>query len=296
MTSQSKVTLILLAAIMLTRSSLSFQLAPSVIFAARQRTASSGPLIDTARYLSTENKETNTGSSADIDASIEVDVKFSRDTPESTVNLDSAGTIATETSDKAVTNTVNERLMAELKAQEKEEKYGAKSSIGKKLRLVDGYGRPRKSDAEIQAAIEQARDLNGVNPAVALTGSFFALGVAAGLWYATGQLGNFFALHPVETDVYFVQRSAQVVRNVSMGLISLASGFFGVTGFGIFLLGVRVSYGVMTGELDPTPIKRNQQVQKDKVDMKNMLDLMTNKKPGRRGGRGGGSDSNMFGL
>lgn len=284
MTSESKIKLLMLAAMMLNRSGLSFQLATSIC--ARQTTSSSaGLLIDTARYLTTENKDTDTGS----------DIKFSRDTPESVVNLDNQGLDETAIPDKAVTNTVNERLMAELKAQEKEEKYGAKSSAGKKLRIVDGYGRPRKTDAEIQAAIAQVRDLNGVNPLVALTGSFFALGVAAALWYATGKLGAFWALHPVTSDVYFVQRSAGVVRNVSMGLVSLAAGFYGVTGLGIFLLGVRVAYGVITGELDPTPIKQNQQVRADKVDMKNMLDLMTNKKPGRRGGRGG-SDSNMFGL
>lgn len=290
--------LILLAAILLTKSGHSFQLAaPSIV--TRQTETLSRPVMDTARYLSTENKEADTSSnSADVDSSTQADVKFSRDTPESTVNLDDDVGDKTPT-DKAVTNTVNERLMAELKAQEQQEKYGARSSIGNKLRMMDGYGRPRKSDAEIKAAIEAARDLNGVNPVVALTGSLFALGVAAGLWYATGQLASFFTLHPVTSDVYFVQRSAGLIRNVSMGLVSLASGFFGVTGLGIFLLGVRVSYGVMKGELDPTPIKRNQQVRTDKVDMKNMLDLMTNKKPGRRGGRGGGSDdnnSNMFGL
>ena len=95
----------------------------------------------------------------------------------------------------------------------------------------------------------------------------------------------------MDSEVYFVIRSAQVVRNVAMGLISLASGFFGVTGLGIFLLGVRVAYGVTTGELDPTPIKQNQ---KEKVDMPNVWDLMLNKKPGRRGG--GHSDNNPFGI
>ena len=141
------------------------------------------------------------------------------------------------------------------------------------------------------AFIEKARDLNGVNPVVCIVGSLFALGVAAGLWYATQTLGAFFASHPVESTVYFVQRSSQVVRNISMGLISLASGFFGVTGLGIFMLGVRVAYGVMTGELDPTPIKQNQS---EKIDMPNVWDLMLNKKPGRRGG--GSNDNNPFGI
>jgi hypothetical protein len=212
----------------------------------------------------------------------EPELKFARAKIENTVNLDEEDSAVFE--DRAATNTVNERLLAELKEAENKEKFGARSSYGKKLGL-DGFGRSRKTDAEIQASIAEARDLNGVNPVVAITGSFFALGVAAGLWYATKELGTFFVSNPVESDVYFVQRSAQVVRNVVMGMVSLASGFFGVTGLGIFLLGVRVAYGVLIGELDPTPIKQNQQ---EKVDVPNMWDLMMNKKPGRRGGGKGG--------
>lgn len=181
----------------------------------------------------------------------------------------------------AVTNTINERLLTELQEAEKTEKFGSKKN---KLSPVDGFGRARKSDAEIKAAIAEARDLNGVNPWVAITGSFFALGVAAALWIATNKLGTYFASHPPETEVYFVVRSAQVFRNVVMGMISLASGFFGVTGLGIFGMGVRVAYGVFTGELDPTPIKRNTAA-KESVDVGKMMDLMMNKKPGRRGGK-----------
>lgn len=231
---------------------------------------------------------------SDSDNSNEPEIKFSRPKVENTINLDGStdNDENAEGQGQAATNTVNERLLAELKEAENKEKYGARSSVGKKLGLVDGFGRPRKTDEEIQAAIEKARDLNGVNPVVAITGSLFALGVAAGLWYATQKLGLFFAMNPIDSDVYFVQRSAQVVRNVSMGLISLASGFFGVTGLGIFLLGIRVAYGVMMGELDPTPIKQNKQ---QKVDMPNVWDLMMNKKPGRRGGRES-DDNNPFGI
>mmetsp|Transcript_10949 Transcript_10949/g.31770 ORF Transcript_10949/g.31770 Transcript_10949/m.31770 type:complete len:310 (+) Transcript_10949:148-1077(+) len=189
-------------------------------------------------------------------------------------------------SSTAATNTINERLMAELRQAEQTERFGSK---GKKMGLVDGYGRARKTDAEIQAAIAEARDLNGVNPIVAILGSFFAFGVAGALWVVTNKLGGFFASHPPETEVYFVLRTAQVFRNVVMGMISLASGFFGVTGLGIFGMGVRVAYGVMKGELDPTPIKNNKSSsaaasKKETVDLGNMMDLMMNKKPGRRGG------------
>lgn len=181
----------------------------------------------------------------------------------------------------AATNTVNERLMNELQEATETEKFGAK---GKRRSLVDGYGRRRKSDEEIKVAIAEARDLNGVNPVVAIVGSFFAFGVAGALWIGTNKLGTYFASHPPETEVYFVQRTAQVFRNVVMGMISLASGFFGVTGVGIFSMGVRVAYGVATGELDPTPIKNRSTPAKKSVDVGNMMDLMMNKKQGRRGG------------
>ena len=96
----------------------------------------------------------------------------------------------------------------------------------------------------------------GVNPLVCIGGAAFAWACAGALWVFTTYLGVLFASHPLETDVYFVQRLTGVFRNVVMGLSSLASGFFGVVGIGIFLLGVRVAYGVVTGELDPTPIKQ----------------------------------------
>mmetsp|Transcript_61383 Transcript_61383/g.150229 ORF Transcript_61383/g.150229 Transcript_61383/m.150229 type:complete len:316 (+) Transcript_61383:86-1033(+) len=191
--------------------------------------------------------------------------------------------------DTALTNTINERLMTELQEAAGKEKFGARSTAGKKYGLVDGFGRARKTDEEVKAAIAEARDLNGVNPLVALTGGVFALGAAAVLWWATSQLGVWFTTHPPQTDVYFVQRAAQVFRNITMGMISLASGFFGVTGLGIFLLGVRVAYGVMTGELDPTPIKPSASAvaaakeKQDAVELGKIMDLMMNKRPTRRG-------------
>ena len=179
--------------------------------------------------------------------------------------------------DKAATGTVNERLITELEEAAKKEKYGARSEMGKKLGL-DSF-KSSKTDEEREIAIQQARDLNGVNPVVAIGGSLFALAAAAGLWALTNYLAEYFALHPVDSDVYFVSRVSAVFRNVIMGLSSLASGFFGVTGAGIFLLGVRVAYGVTTGELDPTPLKKNKA---DQVEVPNVWDLMMNKKPDRR--------------
>lgn len=176
----------------------------------------------------------------------------------------------------AATGTVNERLLNELQQAANQEKYGAKSQLGQKLGL-DAF-QSSKTDEERKQAIAEARDLNGVNPIVTTGGGIVALALAAGLWFGTNAVIDFFVLHPVESDVYFVQRSTQVVRNVVVGLMSLASGFFGVTGLGILALGIRVAYGVTTGELDPTPIKKVG----EELEMPNVWDLMQNKQPGRR--------------
>jgi len=193
------------------------------------------------------------------------------------VNPDTEKDEGEEPSGSAATNTINERLMEELQKATNQEKGGSKSSVGKKLGF-DAF-RSDKSEEEREAAIAEARNLNGVNPGVALAGSAFALAAAGGLWALTNLLAEYFVLHPVESDAFVVERVTAVMRNVVMGIVALASGFFGVTGLGIFLLGVRVAYGVATGELDPTPVKKNKQ---DEVEMPNVFDLMMNKKPGRR--------------
>lgn len=185
----------------------------------------------------------------------------------------------------AATNTVNERLMSEIQASLDKETYGSSSS---KTREYFKEFRSQKSDAERQRSIEEARDLNGVNPLVCIGGAGFAWACAGVLWWLTTFLGTLFALHPVDGDsIYVVQRMASVFRNIVVGLSSLASGFFGVVGVGIFLLGVRVAYGVMTGELDPTPIVRPKS---EEIALPDVWGLMMGKKPDRRGKRGGGGE------
>mmetsp|Transcript_4120 Transcript_4120/g.9249 ORF Transcript_4120/g.9249 Transcript_4120/m.9249 type:complete len:311 (-) Transcript_4120:254-1186(-) len=188
---------------------------------------------------------------------------------------------------KAATSTVNERLLSEIQASVEKEKYGSTKS-----RDYFKDFQSQKTEEERQRSIEEARDLNGVNPLVCIGGAGFAWACAGALWFFTTYLGVLFASHPLETDLYFVQRLTSVFRNVVMGLSSLASGFFGVVGIGIFLLGIRVAYGVMTGELDPTPIKQSKS---EEIVLPDVWSLMMGKKPNRRGGRGGGGD-NPFGL
>jgi Protein of unknown function (DUF3082) len=164
-----------------------------------------------------------------------------------------------EGSGQALTRTVNQRLLDELREAAEKEASGS-SALSSSKKKKGGMANPllgmgsRKTDEERQASIEEARNLNGINPVVAIAGSLFALGVAAALWTVTNAVAESFATHPVQSDLYVVQRAASVFRNVVMGLFALASGFFGVTGVGIMLLGVRVAIGVAKGELDPTPL------------------------------------------
>ena len=179
----------------------------------------------------------------------------------------------------AKTNTVNERLMAELQAATEAEK-GPKTKLGEKLKGSFRYS--DKTDEEREAALEAARDLNGVNPIVTILASFFAFGMAFGCWALTQYLAGVFATHPPPADApYAFVRAASVFRNAVMGLVSLASGFAAVSGLGVFLLGVRVAYGVVTGELDPTPIKKPG-MKNDEIEIPNVWDLMMNKKPNRK--------------
>lgn len=181
------------------------------------------------------------------------------------------------------TGTVNQRLLVELQEAEDREKYGLRSSLSTKAATI--FGSQRKTDAERQQAIAEAKDLNGVNPVTAFVGSAVALAGAFVFWELTQFLAEYFALHPTGDDqAYFVARLNAVVRNIAIGLAALASGFFGVTGMGILSLGVRVAYGVATGELDPTPKARDTEKADTKVEMGKIWKLMTNqsKKRGQR--------------
>lgn len=195
-----------------------------------------------------------------------------------------ATTVATP--NRAATSTVNERLLSEIQSSVDTQKYGS----GKNREYFKEF-QSQKTDEERARSIEEAKDLNGVNPLVCIGGAAFAWACAGALWVFTTYLGVLFTSHPLETDLYFVQRLTSVFRNVVMGISSLASGFFGVVGIGIFLLGIRVAYGVMTGELDPTPIVQNKS---DEIVLPDVWSLMMGKNPNRRGKRGGGGDNPFF--
>jgi len=200
----------------------------------------------------------------------------------------------------AKTNTVNERLIAEAKAAAVSE-LQPRTNFGGRFKGSFRYNKADLTDEQREEALAKARDLNGVNPIVTLLGSFFALGAGFLIWNVTQWLGDLFLSHPISADApYAFARAASVVRNLVMGISSLASAFFAVTGLGIFALGVRVSYGVFTGELDPTPIKKStfSKLNDEEAVLPNVWDLMMNKKPGRKRGRKDSNNSgdNPFGL
>lgn len=227
--------------------------------------------------LASEDDSSTSSSSSQVSSVDSVEKRFSAASTEKSEILITPGqTKDDDIPSKAATGSVNERLMSEIQASVDKEKYGS----GKNRDLFKEF-RSEKTEEERQRSIEEARDLNGVNPLVCIGGAAFAWACAGALWVFTTYLGALFASHPFESDVYFLQRLTQVFRNVVMGLSSLASGFFGVVGVGIFLLGVRVAYGVMTGELDPTPIKKSKS---DEIVMPDVWGLMTGK-TNRRGKR-----------
>lgn len=187
----------------------------------------------------------------------------------------------------AVTGTVNERLKQELAhAAAQQVSSTPRSSLGQKL-FGDTYRASRKTEQERANALKDAQNLNGVNPIVAMVGAVFSLTVASCFWYLTNVWAEYTTLHPLllDTDFYIAARVTAVVRGVITGLVALASGFWGVTGIGLLLLGVRVTYGVyITGELDPTPLPSTVDTtpENEKVDWTRMWKLMTNQRQRRQ--------------
>ena len=194
-----------------------------------------------------------------------------------------------DTTSKAATNTVNARLMEELNNSISSTANPATKN--KTLRNIAGMFASSLTEEERQRALEEARDLNGVNPFACLIASVVCFAFSVGLWVATNFLTEVFVLHPIQTDVYAAQRLASVFRNVVVGMTSLGAGFSGVTGLGLALLGFRVAYGVyVTGELDPTPILKSSAIGDrgndfkgvKEFDVRDAFDLMMgNNKKGR---------------
>lgn len=99
---------------------------------------------------------------------------------------------------------------------------------------------------------DQKEDLNGINPVSTITFSVVPMAMCFALVQVTSWLSANFAIDQVDSDVYPIQRGAVVARNLVVGISSLATGFTGVIGLGLFAMGVAVAVGVAKGELDPS--------------------------------------------
>eukprot|EP00435_Cladocopium_sp_Y103_P070733 s223_g35.t3 len=104
--------------------------------------------------------------------------------------------------------------------------------------------------------VQEEVDLNGVDPIACVLGAAPVAALSYGFWTFTQRAAEWFLSHPVETDFYPAQRLGLVFQAAVVGLSSLAAGIFGFTGLGILLLGIRVGFGVLTGELDPNDKSR----------------------------------------
>src|SRR6056300_124528 len=113
------------------------------------------------RLSSEDDSSTSSSSSSSQVSSVDsVEKRFSAASTEKSEILITPG----QTKDdgipsKAATGSVNERLMSEIQSSVDKEKYGS----GKNRDLFKEF-RSEKTEEERQRSIEEARDLNGVNP------------------------------------------------------------------------------------------------------------------------------------
>jgi hypothetical protein len=107
-----------------------------------------------------------------------------------------------------------------------------------------------KAERKIKASEQKKEDLNGINPLTPLSFSLVPAGLSLGGWKLTVYLAGHLAVQYLNSDIYPLQRASIVIRNIVIGLTTLATGFSGVIALGLFLLGIRVAFGVLSGELD----------------------------------------------
>jgi len=145
----------------------------------------------------------------------------------------------------------------------------ARAKLGRRLRdrLADGIAAQEREvepvPTEEQKWIQREDvDLNGIDPLTCIVGAFPVAALSYGFWILTSTFAGYFVENPVQTEFYPVERLSIALQTVAVGLSSLAAGIFGVTALGLMLLGFRVLFGVLTGELDPnkestTPMRRS---------------------------------------
>ena len=191
--------------------------------------------------------------------------EFASDTPKTTSSPAAAAAAA------AQTNTINTRLLQDIELATQKEKRGGATSLTKYFQY-----QPSMTQEEREVRLQQARNLNGIQPISTLTAGLVAICMGYGIWLTTQSIIQLFYTHPISVDApYLFTRIATVFRNVVIGLCTLASGFFTVTGLGILLLGIRVTQGVVSGELDPNLKDKTTTTNMDIVEIPNIWEYMT---------------------
>lgn len=125
------------------------------------------------------------------------------------------------------------------------------TSVFGSLDITKKLQQSAKTPSASSNRLNKIEDLNGIDPITSFFFAFFPLGMSYFGWQLSVYLAEHFAIQFVDSEIYPVQRFTIVARNLVVGMSSLATGFCGVVSLGLFLLSIRVGYGVLRGELDP---------------------------------------------
>ena len=90
-------------------------------------------------------------------------------------------------------------------------------------------------------------DISDVNPIQSVLSGVAALATAYVFWLAVGFAANSFAEHPVDSDIYAIQRISTVMRTVVLGLGTLLTGITAFAGVGLLALGGKVVLDPQSG-------------------------------------------------
>ncbi len=131
---------------------------------------------------------------------------------------------------RAKTGTVNKRLMNVIDAE---------------LKVVQDNMMPDPTPAS-----EDDTDLNGINPIQPLGAAVFASTISFLFWRITVGLATALNNVKLDTEWYPVKRAFGIASTAFVGITALGAGVIGVTALGLLGLALRVTFGVVTGELD----------------------------------------------
>ena len=83
-------------------------------------------------------------------------------------------------------------------------------------------------------------DISDVNPVQSVLSGVAALATAYVFWLGVGFAAESFAEHPVDSEIYAIQRISTVMRTVVLGLGTLLTGITAFAGVGLLALGGKV--------------------------------------------------------